>query len=85
MFGERLAGIDDHNAHLRALDRAMGTQARVVLVPGSFLDPAADPSGIDEPIDVAADLNELIDGVHGGPGDLIDDHPLLSRDLVEQA
>ena len=85
MFGEWLAGIYHHHAHLRALYGAVCTQARVVLVSGNLLDPAADSSGIDEPIDLATDLNELIDGIHRGPGHLIDDDPLLSGDLVEQA
>ena len=36
-------------------------------------------------IDLAADLDELVDGIHGGSSDLVDDHPLLPGHLVEQA
>ena len=43
LFGERLTRVDDHHAHLRALDGTVRTQAGVVLVPG-LLDPAANPA-----------------------------------------
>src|SRR5918994_1166085 len=85
LFSEWLAGVYHDHAHLSALYGALRTQARVVLMPGTLLDPATDSGGIDEPIDLATELNELIDGIHRGSGDLIDDHPLLSGDLVEQA
>ena len=67
------------------LTRRVALQAGVVLVPGALLDSAADSSGIDEPIDLASKLNELVDRIYRRPGDLIDDDPLLSCDLVEQA
>src|SRR4029453_5313425 len=85
LFSERLAGIYHDHAHLRALYGALRTQARVVLVPGTLLDPATDSGGIDEPIDLVTELNELIDGIYCGPGALLDDYSLLSGDLVEQA
>ena len=53
--------------HTSARSMAPCVQARVVLVSGNLLDPAPDSSGIDEPIDLAADLNELVDGIHCGP------------------
>jgi hypothetical protein len=71
--------------HTSALDGAVSTQARVVLVPGGLLDPATDAGGIDEPINLAADLDELVYRIHSGPGDLINDHTLLPGQLVEQA
>ena len=82
MLGDRLAGIDDGD-NLRTLDRAVGTQAGVVLVSGGLFDPAADTGRIDEPVDLAVDLDELVDGIHSGSRDLIDDHPLLPSHFVE--
>jgi hypothetical protein len=61
--------------------RAVGTQAGVVLVSGGLLDPAADPSRVDEPIDLPVHLDELVDGIHCGSRNLIDDHPLLPSQL----
>ena len=48
LLGHRLAGVDHDDADLGPLDRPVGAQARVVLVPGRLLDPAPDAGGVDE-------------------------------------
>jgi len=45
----------------------------------------ADTRGVDEAPDSAADLDERVDGVTGGAGEVVDDDALLPRGLVEQA
>src|SRR4029453_18256024 len=61
------------------------SQARVVLMPGTLLDAATDSRRIDEPIDLATELNQLVDRIDSGPGDLMHYYSLLPGDLVEQA
>ncbi len=48
------------------------------------MDPAPDAGGVDEAPDLAADLDLLVDGVAGGASELVDDHALLPRRLVQQ-
>ena len=55
LVGDRLGRVDHHDAHLGALDRGLGAQRRVVLVPGRLLDPPAQAGGVDEPVDLAAE------------------------------
>ncbi len=84
LLGDRLAAVDHEDRHLGALHRGRGAQRGVVLVAGRGLDALADAGGVDEPPGAAAELDELVDRVHGGPGHVVDDHPLLARELVEQ-
>ena len=51
---------------------------------GRLLDPLADAGGVDEAPGPAAELHELVDRVDGGPGDVVDDHPLGTGQPVEQ-
>ena len=85
LLGDRLAGVDDDDADLGPLDRAVGPQAGVVLVTRRLLDPAADTRGVDEAVDLAVDLDQLVDRVDRGPGGVVDHDPLLLGHLVEQA
>ena len=42
------------------------------------------PGGVDEPPGAAAELDQLVDRVDGGAGDVVDDDPLGAGQLVEQ-
>ena len=53
-------------------------------MPRRLLDPLADAGGVDEPPGAAAEVDQLVDRVDRGPGDVVDDHPLLAGHLVEQ-
>ena len=44
-----------------------------------------DAGGVDEPPQLAAELDDLVDRVAGGAGQLVDDDALLARGLVQQA
>ena len=51
---------------------------------GRLLDPLADARGVDEAPGAAAELDQLVDRVDGGAGDVVDDDPLLPGQPVEQ-
>ena len=84
LLGDRLRWRRDQHGHLGPLDRGRGAQAGVVLVARRLLDPPADAGGVDEPPGPAAELDQLVDRVDGGAGDVVDDDPLLAGQLVEQ-
>ena len=48
-------------------------------------DPAADAGGVDEPPGPPAECHQLVDGIDGGAGDRVDEHPICACDSVEQA
>ena len=50
---------------------------------GRLLDPLADPGGVDETPGATAQLDQLVDRVNGGAGDVVDDDPLGAGQLVE--
>ena len=76
--------VDDEHGDLGAVDRGRGAQRGVVLVPGGLLDPLADAGGVDEAPGLAAELDQLVDRVDGGAGDVVDDDAVLAREPVEQ-
>ena len=49
-----------------------------------LLDPLADAGGVDEAPGAAAELDQLVDRVDGGAGDVVDDDALVAGELVEQ-
>ena len=50
---------------------------------GRLLDALADAGGVDEAPD-SPPIDELVHRVDGGAGDVVDDDPLLTGELVEQ-
>ncbi len=85
LLGQRLARVDEDDGDLGLLQRGLGAQRRVVLVPGGLVRAAADAGGVDEPPGLAAELDQLVDRVDGGAGDRVDDDAVLPGELVEQA
>jgi hypothetical protein len=85
LLGQRLAGVDEDDRDLGLLQRGLGAQHRVVLRPGCLVRTAPDPGGVDEPPGLAAELDQLVDRVDRGAGDLVDHRAVLAGDLVEQA
>src|SRR5680860_75450 len=84
LFGDRLRAVDDQHGDLGALDRGLGAQGRVVLVARCGLHPLADAGGVDEPPGLSAELDELVDRVDRRTGCVVHDHPVLTRELVQQ-
>ena len=68
LLGDGFAGVDHHHAHLGPLDGPVGAQAGVVLVSRRLLHPAPDAGRVDEAVDGAVDLDQLVDRVDGGAG-----------------
>lgn len=85
LLGERLARVDQHDGYLGPLQRTLGAQRREVVGTLRLECPPPDPGRVDEPPGLAAQLNQLVDGVPGRARDLVDQHPLLPGQLVEQA
>ena len=76
--------IDEHQGDLGLLDRGLGADGGVVVGAGRPVHLAADTRGVDEPPRAAIELNELIDGVTSGAGELVDDDALAAGQRVQQ-
>ena len=85
LLGQRLAGVEQHDGDLGLLQRGLGAQRGVEVRALGLVHPPPDAGGVDEPPRPAAELDELVDRVAGGPGDRVDDDPLASGQRVEQA
>ena len=77
--------VDEDDGDLGLLQGGLGAQDGVVLVARRLVRSPPDAGGVDEPPGLAAELDELVDGVDGGAGDRVDDDPVLAGELVEQA
>ena len=84
LLGDRLRRVEDQHRDLGAVDGGGGAQRGVVLVARRLLDPLADAGGVDEAPGAAAELDQLVDRVDGGAGDVVDDDPLRAGQPVEQ-
>ncbi len=81
---DRLGGVDEDDGHLRLLDGGGGAQRGVVVGALLEVDALADTRGVDELPGDPAQLDQLVDRVAGGAGQLVDDDALLAGHLVEQ-
>ncbi len=79
-----LARVDQDDRDLGLLHGGRGAQRGVVVGALLEVDALADARGVHELPGLAAQLDQLVDRVAGGAGHLVDDHPLLARDLVQQ-
>ena len=84
LLGDRLRAVDDEHRHLGALDRGLGAQRGVVLVARRGLHPLADAGGVDEAPGLPAELDQLVDRVDRRTRRVVDDHPVLACELVQQ-
>ena len=84
LLGDRLLGVDEHDGHLGLLEGGLGAQRGVEVGAAGLVHPAADAGRVDEPPGLAAELDELVDRVAGGAGDVVDDDAVLAGELVEQ-
>ena len=84
LLGDRLGGVQEHDGDLRLVDRPLGAQHGVVVGAPHLPDPAADAGGVHEHPPAPVELDDLVDGVAGGAGGLVDDDPLRAGDGVEQ-
>ncbi len=79
-----LTGVDEDDRHLGLLQRRLGAQRGVEVGPSGLVHAPPDAGRVDEPPRLAAELDELVDGVAGGAGDGVDDDPVVTGQLVEQ-
>ncbi len=79
LLGDRLFGVDEHDRDLGLLQRGLGAQRGVEVGAAGLVHAAPDAGGVDEAPGLAAELDELVDGVAGGAGDVVDDDPLGAR------
>jgi hypothetical protein len=84
LLSNSLLGVDQHDGHLGLLQRSLGTQRRVEVGATGLVDPATDAGRVHEPPRLAAELDQLVDRVTGGSGNLVDNHPVLACELVEE-
>ena len=84
LLGDGLRGVDEHDGHLGLLERGLGAQRGVEVGAAGLVHAAADAGGVDEAPRLATELDQLVDGVAGGAGDVVDDDPLVAGQLVEQ-
>ena len=84
LLGQRCRTIDEDEGDLGLLDRGLGADGGVVVGARRPVHLAADTCGVDEPPRAAVELDELIDGVTGGTGELIDDDALAPGQRIEQ-
>ncbi len=85
LLGDRLLGVDEHDGHLGLLEGGLGAQRRVEVGATALVDAAPDAGRVDEAPRLATELDELVDRVAGGAGDVVDDDPLVAGEAVEQA
>ena len=76
--------VEHDDGDLGLLERGRGAQRRVEV--GALLQVHAttDAGRVDEPPQPAAEIDDLVDGVAGGAGELVDDDALLAGGLVQQ-
>ena len=79
LLGDRLGGVDEHDRDLGLLERGLGAQRGVEVGAAGLVDAAADAGRVDEAPGLAAELDQLVDRVAGGAGDVVDDDPLVRR------
>ncbi len=79
-----LAGVDQDDGDLGLLHGGCRTQRGVVVRALLEVDATADAGRVDELPGDAAELDQLVDRVAGGAGLLVDDDPVLARNLVQQ-
>ena len=84
LLGKALHRIDEDNGHIAAVHRHIAAQHAVPLYGVLYLGLAADAGGINEDILAVLVFNDGIGGVTGGAGNIADDHPLLSGQIVDE-
>ena len=85
LLGDTLIGVDQDEAHVRALDGGDGAQVRILLDCIVDLRLAAHTGRIDKEELAGLVFKVAVDGVARGARDVGDDHALFAEDLVEQA
>ncbi len=87
LLRDALGGIDHQHHDVGPLDGAHRQDHAGHLHGAVLLDDlglAADAGGVDQDEAVAVALDQGIDGVAGGPGAVVDEHPLLAGQPVDQ-
>ncbi len=84
LLADRLAHVDHDDGDLGLLER--GRRAQRCVEVGALLqvDAATDAGRVDEPPQLSAELDDLVDRVARRARELVDDDALLARGLVEQ-
>ena len=85
LLRDRLGRVDEHDGDLGLLERRLRAQRGVEVGTARLVHAAADARGVHEAPRLATELDQLVDGVAGRPGDVVDDDPLGAGEPVEQA
>ena len=81
---QRLRHVEHDDGDFGLLERGRGAQRRVEVGTLRQVHATTDAGGVDEAPHAAAELDDLVHRVARGAGELVDDHALLPRGLVQQ-
>src|SRR5690606_36911651 len=84
LFGDRLGGGDEQDADLGGVDDAAGAQGGIELMPGGRFDLLAQTGGVDELPHVLVQLDDGVNRVDGGAGDIVHHGAFRTGELVQQ-
>ena len=84
LLGEGLGAVDEDQGDLGLLDGRLRADGGVVVRARRAVRLAADPGGVDEPPGAPVELDELVDRIAGGAGQLVDDDARGPGQRVEQ-
>ena len=85
LLGHAVVGVEQNQAHVRALDGGNGAHIAVLFHRVVYLGFAAHSGGVDEQVLAGFVFKIAVDGVARRAGNIGDDHAFLAEDTVEQA
>ncbi len=85
LLGDRLGHVDQDHRDLGLFQGGLSAQRGVKVGSTRLVHATADACGINEAPHSAAQVDELVHGVAGRAGDVVDDHPLGPGQPVQQA
>ncbi len=84
LLAQRVLDLHEDEGHLGAFERGLRTQCGIEVGAAGLMSATADAGGVDEAPLLPTELDELVDGVTSGAGDIVHEHPVGADELVEQ-
>ena len=84
LVGHRLRGVEQNQRQFTELDGGLRAQRGIIFRACELVLASLDAGGVDEQPVLAIDVDDFVDGVARGAGQIVDDGTFFARQLIEQ-